>query len=162
MNTYAYAVRHKNGWGTGFGPRPTHCHECAAALPARDEATCAAGYATGKAEPISSHVDAPELKAGETLERSPAICYACCGKHDKAYMLEHGKITLYLSRADDGWYVGNWPATLRFPVSHMKQGAHNIARSRYDAWFTGPDGKQWHAVNIGDNQIARCKRLKAK
>lgn len=32
---------------------------------------------------------------------------------------------------------------------------------RYDTWFTGPDGKQWHAVQYGDNtQIAHCRRTK--
>lgn len=32
-STYVYHVRHRNGWGTGFGPRPTHCHECGADIP---------------------------------------------------------------------------------------------------------------------------------
>lgn len=39
---------------------------------------------------------------------------------------------------------------------------HNMAGrdGRTDYWFTGPDGKNWHGVNIGDMDLVRCHRLK--
>lgn len=43
QSNYAYHVRHKNGWSTGFGPRPTHCRTCGAELPAPNADSCAAG-----------------------------------------------------------------------------------------------------------------------
>ena len=71
-------------------------------------------------------------------------------------MTEHGRIMLYLSNGE----VMNWPGTLRFPA-HVRKGRHNIAGSRYDVWFAGPDGFQWHGVQYGDNtQICHCKRTK--
>ena len=112
------------------------------------------------------------------------ICYDCCAELDKQWMLAHGKIALYLTcepaskarlhgrpftsatanicgRKTAG-EVTNWPGTLRFPC-HTRTGGHNIAGVRYDCWFTGPDGYEWHGVTIGDNtQICRCKRTKTK
>lgn len=94
------------------------------------------------------------------------VCYACCGVRDARDMRANGRAVLYLthgaiSRAypyADG-QVSNWPGTLKI-AARVKRGAHNIARYRYDAWFTF-DGAQWHGVQIGDNsQIIRCKRLK--
>jgi hypothetical protein len=95
-------------------------------------------------------------------------CYACCGENDRRNMIETGKAFLYLTHPviknrqytfADG-KITNWPGTLSMPC-RVKRGAHNIARYRYDAWFTGPDGKPWHGVQYGDNsQIIRCKRLK--
>lgn len=170
MSTYSYHVRHRNGWGSGFGPSPTHCHECGAALPAKPD-TGGSGYGCGAAERVATHTDAPDVKKGETIERSPAICYACCAKHDREQMISTGRATLYLtdvkheSPVKTGspfwtWEVTNWPGSLRFKVSHKRTGSHNITRRRYDAWFIGPDGKPWHAVQYGDNtQIAHCKRL---
>lgn len=169
MQTYAYYVRHKNGWGTGTGPRPTHCHECRAELPQCVDGAGAAGYGCGIEQDVPARVllslGAGPLKAGERITRAPAVCYACCGAHDKAEMIETGRAVLYLSKRPDGtWHIGNWPGSLSFPVRHnyVRKGSHNIARTRYDAWFIGPDGKEWHAVNIGDNQIARCRRIKSK
>jgi hypothetical protein len=93
-------------------------------------------------------------------------CYECCAKRDTARMMKTGRATLYLTReqkdesAAPVWSVTDWPGTLRFRA-YVKKGAHNIARWRYDAWFTGPDGKQWHSVTFGDNtQIAHARRLK--
>ena len=86
------------------------------------------------------------------------VCYDCCGKHDWAYMKKHGRITLYLT--EDG--VANWPGTLKFKVNEMKTGRHNIARVRYDVWFTDKDGRVWHGVQYGDNtQLCHCKRKAA-
>ena len=84
-------------------------------------------------------------------------CYACCAEKDKERMIQTGRAVLYLSNRK----ITNWPGSLSFDVSHISKGRHNIARTRYDAWFTGPDGKNWHAVQYGDmTQIAHCRRVK--
>lgn len=103
------------------------------------------------------------------------ICYACCGERDKRDMIKTGRATLYLTQPEhsgpslrlDSYgpsghaQVTNWPGTMRLNA-YVRRGFHNIARYRYDAWFTGPDGKPWHGVTYGDNtQICHCKRLKS-
>lgn len=110
-------------------------------------------------------------------------CYACCAERDKADMTRTGRATLYLSSepyrglgcvdwanladvqgpADDrrAWKITNWPGSLTFRPHYVKRGRHNIARTRYDAWFTGPDGKPWHGVQYGDmTQVIHCRRIK--
>lgn len=166
MGTYAYHKRAKNGWGIGFGLPPTNCSECGAELIASG---CTAGYGCGDPERIDGHPDAPELKTGEYLERSPAVCYTCCGKHDAERMQKDGRITLYLSKAAPGefsgapWKVSNWPDSLRFPVWGVRKSYHNFAGrdGRVDFWFTA-FGREWHGVQIGDTQIARCRAVKGK
>ena len=187
MKTYAYHVRHKNGWGTGCGPRPEQCHTCGGALPAPAADSCTAGYGCGKSEPVSARQylietreaisAAPVLKAGESLERSPAVCFACCAAEDRARMIETGRATLYLTilpgssevgmvnrKAFHGWNyadgkVTNRAGSLSF-ACRVKRGAHNMAGRRYDVWFTF-NGQPWHGTQYGDNtQIAHCRRVK--
>jgi hypothetical protein len=98
------------------------------------------------------------------------ICYDCCGAVDAASMMESGRIMLYLTtdpkRSAVGlvsswrqWEVTNWPGTLRFRVRAASLGRHNLARTRIDVWFTGPDGRIWHGVSIGDHtQVCHCRR----
>lgn len=82
-------------------------------------------------------------------------------------MKEHGCAVLYLHTVDNKTTIGTW--TLQaptFPVNHSKTSRHYVPNcwrqvKRTDYWFTGPDGKAWHGVNIGDNDIVRCKRLKS-
>jgi hypothetical protein len=111
---------------------------------------------------------------GQTAD-GKKICYECCAENDRKAMLDNGKIILYLTPANlrdtapngfrglDGekvsrWQVSNWPGSLKFNA-YVKKGAHNIAGSRYDAWFTGPDGKEWHGVNYGEmSQLCHCRR----
>lgn len=94
--------------------------------------------------------------------RDMPICYECCGKADRAQMMATGKATLYLTGKPGAWSVSNWPGTLRLRAT-VRKGRHNIARTRYDAWFTGPDGLPWHGVTYGENtQICHCRRLKQK
>jgi hypothetical protein len=91
-------------------------------------------------------------------------CYACCAENDKARMIETGRATLYLTKEKESGraLITNWPGSLIFRGGPVRAGRHNIARCRYDAWFTGPDGATWHAVQYGDNtQIAHCKRVRA-
>ena len=130
-----------------YGPAGFRCSQCGAvkAFPLEDGGT---GYGLNKADDF--------------------VCYACCGENDRREMIETGKAILYLThdRIASPSYpfadgkVTNWPGTFSLPC-RVKRGRHNIARRRYDAWFIGPDGKQWHGVQIGDNtQIIRCKRVK--
>lgn len=84
-------------------------------------------------------------------------CYECCAELDREFMLKNSKITLYLTEK----YVTNWPGTLKFEISTVKDGFHNIARTRTDVWFIGPDNHVWWGVNYGDfSQILYCKRTK--
>lgn len=88
------------------------------------------------------------------------ICYSCCGENDRRDMVKRGKACLYLSNGA----VSNWPGSFKLRVRFQKTSWHNFAGKggRTDCWFTGPDGKEWHGVNIGrHNQVVRCKRLKA-
>lgn len=95
-------------------------------------------------------------------------CYQCCGVQDKARMLRDGKTTMYLTYSvSPGTFnvlsgqVSNWPGTLKFPVHVVHRSHHNLARYRYDFWFTC-EGQTWHGYQVGDNtQIAHCRRTKA-
>lgn len=54
----------------------------------------------------------------------------------------------------------NWPGTLNLPINTIKVGRHNIARRRYDFWFTF-ESANWHGVQYGDNtQLAHCRKVK--
>lgn len=102
-------------------------------------------------------------------------CYACCGEIDLEDMRATGRATLYLSKGADGWRVGNWPGTLTRPVygdarihgsatvPGPRMSRHNFAgnNGRRDFWFT-VDGDTWHGVNIGDSQIAHCRRVQER
>ena len=108
-----------------------------------------------------------------TLKNNHKVCYACVAERDKKDMIQTGRAILYLSEVKEPkfggvnnvtggrhWKISNWPGTLSFPA-YVSTGRHNIARTRYDARFTGPDGKKWWGVQYGENtQIIRCKRLK--
>lgn len=113
-----------------------------------------------------------ELTEGGQLKR---ICYSCIAPRDKADMIQTGKAVLYFTNSDPTIKNGkfrfgtfgearltNWPGTLSFQA-RFKLGRHNIARSRYDVWFTGPDGNPWHGVQYGEfSQLTRCRRIKTK
>lgn len=107
---------------------------------------------------------------GYAIDQRGFVCYACCGENDRRDMIASGKALLYLTREPiaDRHYpfadgkITNWPGTLAMPC-RVRRGHHNIARHRYDAWFKGPDGANWHGVQYGDNtQIIRCRRLKGR
>lgn len=97
---------------------------------------------------------------GPTDKPHALICYACCATRDCAEMRERGIATLYFTIANDGRKeITNWPGTLRFQVTYAAKFRHPF--SKCGAWrgeFTGPDGKLWRFRNIGDNQIAHCRR----
>lgn len=87
------------------------------------------------------------------------VCFACCGEDDRKALETQDRITLYLVKRKDRYFVVNWPGTLEIPV-YVREGRHNIGRTRFDTWFSVA-GKHWHGVNIGDNDILRCKRVKS-
>lgn len=100
------------------------------------------------------------------------VCYECCGKRDLADMEAGKPMTLYLQVSPlsigghGSWYrrtsnctLSNWPGTLKI-VGTCRKGAHNIASTRYDVWFTFA-GHNWHGVQYGENtQLCRCKVVK--
>jgi hypothetical protein len=120
---------------------------------------------------------------GKTAE-GKIRCFTCCAEEDKAQMdrlhMDHtGKICMYLThrpfpmhndRGAQKWIMGttvagtltNWPGTLSFPC-RVKIGRHNIARYRYDVWFTDHNGNPWHGVTYGEKtQICHCHRIKGR
>lgn len=91
------------------------------------------------------------------------ICYICSANLTKQDMIVEGRVILYLIKNEVGWEIMDWPGKLRFPTLRVKRNKHNWRHvQRIDAWFVGPEGAIWHALNIGDNQIVRCKRTKHK
>jgi hypothetical protein len=108
----------------------------------------------------------PALTSGGTGfaedDQGNKTCYQCCANQDRAYMREHGRIMLYLTHDKGIGAVTNWPGTLRFAIGRVKKSHHNIARHRYDVWFTF-DHHIWHGVQYGDNtQICHCKKTKER
>ena len=100
------------------------------------------------------------------------FCYACAADLDRASMIETGRADLYLTPCEPrassaftkAYEVTNWPGSLRFPAYHTRKSSRGggFGSQRTDAWFHGPDGFVWHAINRGDMQIARCKRTKER
>jgi hypothetical protein len=130
------------------------CHDCKRVLPVRTEG--GTGYGN------------LQVKPGENL--SVAVCYDCCAIRDRELMIKEGRAVLYLTcerrslktvRSTKG-SVTNWPGSLRFDC-HVTSGRHNIAGTRYDCWFKGPDGFEWHGVSYGEyTQLCHCRRTKVR
>lgn len=101
---------------------------------------------------------------GETVD-GRKHCYVCCAADDRKVMAKTGAVTLYLSKHPTlGWRVTNWPGSLKFQtwgVRHSARGG-GFGSQRTDAWFRGPDGFVWHAINRGDMDIARCRRTRER
>lgn len=89
-------------------------------------------------------------------------CWECCAVVDRASMVEHGdskRLPLYLHEG----HVSNWPGSLKFKVWGVTKGRHNIARTRYDFRFHGPDGFVWRGTQYGEwTQVAHCRRTKER
>jgi len=92
--------------------------------------------------------------------QSKPVCVECCAIEDRKIMSTTGKHSRLYYTGDK---VTNWPGTLAFKVVSRKSSWHNFAgkNGRTDFWFV-VDGYYWHGVNIGDNQLARCKKTKQK
>lgn len=115
----------------------------------------------------SCHRELPVSHEGGTgygINRSgKKICYECVGKKETREVGRKGaggKHVFYLSRRDGKITVTNWPGTLRYAATAVRKGRHNIAGERIDVWFKDHLGREWHGVNLGDNDILRAKRLK--
>jgi len=100
-----------------------------------------------------------EVGTGYAINESgDIVCYACCAKSEKQFMIENGKIDLYLNKYT--FDVTNWPGTLRFSVERYTTGKHNIAKVRTDVWFDF-EGYVWHGIQYGnDSEICHCKKTK--
>jgi hypothetical protein len=57
--------------------------------------------------------------------------------------------------------VGTWASAdhERFTVARYRTSRNNFGATRTDVWFY-LDGKTWHGVNVGDNDILRVKKNK--
>lgn len=93
-----------------------------------------------------------------------AHCFKCCGEQDRAWMMNHGRITLYLvgsKKRVNTLAVENWPGSLSFEVLRVSESVNNWRARRQDCYFRGPDGKIWHGVHVGNrHQLINCKRTK--
>lgn len=148
-------------WAYALDGKRKLCHACKC-LEVLD-----CGHPIGPHSPIATGY-------GTDPDTGKRICFQCCADLDRAAMLRDGHITLYLSEYTGGSLsvhsnrdrarVTNWPGSLSFPVHALKRSPRGggFGSQRTDAWFRGPDGYVWHAINRGDSQIARCKRTKEK
>ena len=126
------------------------CKDCGVVKPKPPKGSCSTGYGTDK--------------------DGDKICFDCIGWRDLAEMLHSGKsqgLPLYLSMAADrgdgaaGHTIANWPGSLKFRPLARTKGAHNIAGTRKDVWFRGPDGFIWHGVQYGEwTEVVHCKRTR--
>ena len=103
--------------------------------------------------------------ADNVLGKKPGfVCYLCSGWDDLCVMKKTGhskNLPLYLNQKEDGWFVENWPSTIKFPVIRHMTGRHNIAGTRIDVWFYAHDGFLWHGVQYGKmTNIVHCRRTK--
>ncbi len=115
----------------------THCQTCGAEFKAEG---CATGYGSNA--------------------KGERFCYDCCAEQTRADMRRTGRATLCLDLMKGE--VTDWAGRLRFDLYGRRVGRHNIAGTRYDVWFHGPEGLQWHGVTYGGmTQLCHCKRLKA-
>jgi hypothetical protein len=89
-------------------------------------------------------------------------CLDCAHKRELKDAIKTGQFTAYL--VDDTATSGRIVSFhgLEFAKVHgIRRSWHNMAgrNGRRDVWFRMA-GRTWHGVNIGDNQIVRCKALK--
>jgi hypothetical protein len=90
-------------------------------------------------------------------------CYQCCADQDDKLMQDDERITLYLTKNEEGaWKVCNWPSSLVFPAFvQISPNGHNWGLTRRDAWFFDRRGDPWWGVQFGENtELIHCRRLK--
>lgn len=54
--------------------------------------------------------------------------------------------------------VGTWDKSYTWPIDHARESRNNFGATRIDCWFHAC-GHRWHGVNVGDNDIVRCKAI---
>lgn len=97
-------------------------------------------------------------------ENNRKICYACCGERDKETLRNYDRWTGYIVKDSAGqWSVTNWPGSLAIKpfATKLHKYAGGFGADRFDVWFFF-EGKEWHGIQRGDNQILRCRKLKRK
>lgn len=94
-------------------------------------------------------------------------CYDCCALETQESMRADGRAVLYVgsryANGHTGIAITDWPGKLRFDAFNITKSEGYGFGTRYQITsgrFRGPDGKLWAFRNAGDNDIARCKRLK--
>lgn len=101
--------------------------------------------------------------SGYAVWENRKICYDCAAKDQARRMVETGKATLYFIDKAGERRVCDWADKISFPVSNVTRSKGHSFGGEYPivtGRFRGPDGALWFFRNAGDNQIARCKRLK--
>jgi hypothetical protein len=97
-------------------------------------------------------------KVGMTAEQT-AEHNARMAELEKDAMKATGRATLYLTKKAGAWIVSNFTGSMSCPALNVRRSKTNWGHDRFDTWFNF-DGSIWHGVNIGDNEILRCKRTK--
>src|SRR6478609_4526029 len=132
LNFFTFTINHNN-METQFT-----CHQCG------ETKTHASDISTGYG------IDAEDNK----------ICFSCCGVNDAKQLSEMpigGKAILYLDTNKKT--LSNWPGSFKIQLHAIREGRHNMAGKRFDAWFDYK-GNEYHAVQYGTNtQIAHIKRI---
>jgi hypothetical protein len=149
-----YPLRKAGDWNeyfnkTGLRPEKFYCSHC-------------------KKEKDTIKDNIANITTGYAINKKNELnCYSCCAEIDKQYMVDNGKICLYLTKKklnNCNWFsyvISNWPGSLFFKIIESKTSKHNWNLERTDAWFIGPDGHIWHGIHIGNNtQLIHCKRTK--
>jgi hypothetical protein len=78
------------------------------------------------------------------------------------WIRDNGKGLLYIFTTNGNpEKVGTWASAdhERFTVARYRKSRNNFGATRTDVWFY-LDGKTWHGVNVGDNDILRVKKTK--
>lgn len=120
--------------------------------------TCSTCHET-KAVYSPGNISAPEYGKDD---KGNLHCWACCSERKRQRMRDTGRATLYLVRRGDGFAITNWTGGISIEPFRVRIGRHNIARTRYDVWFTF-ESQSWHGVQYGEmTQICHCHRIKAK
>lgn len=94
----------------------------------------------------------------DTADADALVCYACCAIRDRAKLATADRMTLYLTSEDGKHTISNWPGTLKLPAT-ARRFRHPFAREAWCGSFR-IDGVRWLFKNIGDSQIAHCRRAK--
>ena len=96
------------------------------------------------------------------MDNGERLCAACAVAAEKEYMQRMGRTTLYMYKG----YITNFSGDLKYPILRTKKSIAIVfgrySTLRFDAWFIDENKALWHCVNVGDNEIAHCKRLQRK
>lgn len=118
----------------------------------------------------SCHRELPVNESGGTgyarTRSGKKICYECAGKRETKEISKKSpgsKHLFYLTKKDGRYVVTNWPGSIKYTVTGVKTGRHNIAGTRTDVWFKDHDGNEWHGVQMGEyNQVLHATKIKRR